>query len=265
MTLGIAAPRRFDLLLIDHLFIIRALILRTVRLRYIRSPAGFVLEFFRPLLSCVAHYFLFWAVNKPMPPGMKLEQFVWAPFIVWLTFNQTYRTVEILHASKPPPLPGVTAMHMRFAHAAWHIVSKGAFCYGSIAIMLLFGDAIPVPNIPLTIYILFVSATLGLGLGMIVEGASRVMPMMEPVFHVLSYVLFLSCGIYFSFAMSPIVVQHVLYWSPLLHLVEYERLAFYPGYPVHLLSLSYPTGWAIGLLLVGLLVNRRLRYTEEVR
>jgi capsular polysaccharide transport system permease protein len=263
MSFSITASKKSNSIdIVDHLLIIRALLLRTVHVRFVRSPAGFLLEFFRPTLSCVAHYFLFWAVNKPMPPGISLEQFVWAPFVVWLTFNQIYHTVEVLHSAKVPPIPGTTTMHMRFAHCVWHIVSKGAFCYGSVALMILFGDNIRVPDVPLTMLILMIAATMGLGLGMFVEGACRVMPILEPIFHILSYVLFLSSGIYFSLATSPIVAQHVLIYSPLLHLVEYERYAFFPGYPINLLSLSYPASWAAGLLLLGLLVNRRLRYTQ---
>ena len=244
--------------LTDHLMIIRALIFRMVRVKFMRAPAGFLLEFFQPTLSCVAHYFIFWAVSKGMPPGMSLEQFIWGAFTPWLTFSQTYHVLERLPGSKAPPIPGVTAMHARLVHVVWNIVSKGAFCYGSVAIMIVFGDNITFPNVPLTALILVLAATLGMGLGMSIEGICRVAPALDSIFHMLSYGLFITAGIYFSVSTSPLILMKFFVYNPLLHLVEYERYAFDPGYPVNLVSLTYPLAWAAGLLLSGLLINRRL-------
>jgi capsular polysaccharide transport system permease protein len=246
----------------DHLLIIRALILRNARVKFRRSPIGILLEFFLPTLSCVAHYLIFWATNRQMPPGTSLEQFIWAAFAVWLTFSHIYHTLEKQATAKAPPIPGITTMHVRFAHCAWNILFKAAFLYGSVALMIIFGDDIRFPNVPLTAFILSLSAILGAGLGMSIDGICRVQPIFEPIFHVLSYLLFITTGIYFSVPSMPQPLARFFLYNPLLHLVEYERHAFNPGYPVNLVSLSYPAAMAAGLLLFGLLLNRRLRYVR---
>jgi capsular polysaccharide transport system permease protein len=246
--------------LVDHLFIIRALTLRNVRAKFIRSPLGFFMEFFAPALSCAAHYLIFWAGNKAMPPGTSLEQFIWAAFAVWLTFSNIYHTVERQVASKAPPIPGVTSMHVRMSHVAWNLISKTLFLYGSVALMKLFGDNVNFPDVPLTALILGIATVMGVGLGLSIDGICRVAPIFEPIFHILSYVLFITTGIYFSASQMPVSFATVFLYNPLLHLVEYERYAFNSGYPINVVSLHYPASWAAGLLLFGLMMNRRLRY-----
>jgi len=248
--------------LIDHLFIIRALVLRNVRVKTRRSPIGLALEFFLPTLSCVAHYVIFWATKKQMPPGTSLEQFIWAAFAVWLTFSHIYHTLEKQVISKAPPIPGITTMHVRLAHCVWNVTSKALFLYVSVGLMMLFGDDIRLPNIPLTALILMLAAILGFGLGLTIDGICRIVPAFEPVFHVLSYVLFITTGIYFSAVNMPAVFTKIFLYNPLLHLVEYERHAFNAGYPINFVSLSYPVAVGAGLLLLGLLLNRHLRYVR---
>jgi len=248
------------MLLSDHLFIIRAIILRNLRLKHLNEPAGFFLEFLRPTITCIAHYFVFSAINKPMPAGISFEAFIWGGFTVWLTFIQIYMGLQILHWAKPPPFLGVSPMHMRLAICAWPVFVNLIFCYVSVAAMKIFGINIDFPNIPLTAFIFLLAAMMGLGLGLLVEGICRAAPIASPIFHLMPYILFMSAGIYFSIAIAPPVLQAIFVWSPVLQLVEYERYAFDPGYPINLVSLGYATICAAGMLFVGLALNRRLRY-----
>jgi ABC-type polysaccharide/polyol phosphate export permease len=244
--------------LIDHLLIIRALILRNIRQKYLQAPAGFFVEFLRPSISCVAHYYIFWAVNRNIPAGISLEQFVWAAFVVWYTFSQVYRDVQRARAF--PAFPGVSAMHVRLGYCTWEFMIEATFCYGSVALMMIFGDNIAFPNVPLTALILLLAAAQGLGLGMAVGTIARVAPLSRPLLEVLPWILFISSGIYYSVSTMPQVFARLVVYFPVLHLVEYERYAFEAGYPIAHVSLWYPTLWAAGLLLLGLALSRRLRY-----
>jgi ABC-type polysaccharide/polyol phosphate export permease len=256
-----SGPSRILTQLVDHILIIRALVLRNIKLRYLNRPAGFLLEFFRPGIACIAHYYLFWAINKPMPPGMSLEQYIWAAFTVWLTFIRIYGDLQQPGRVKIPPFPGVTRMHARLAICVWMVIVNATFCYGSVLLMKIFGDQIAFPNIPLTAVVLLLAAILGLGVGMIVEGICRAVPLLEPFFHLTPYLLFISSGIYMTVAMAPPFMANLLLYFPNIHLCDYERYAFNPGYPIYLDSLSYAATCAIGILTLGLLINRRLRYT----
>jgi capsular polysaccharide transport system permease protein len=247
--------------LIDHFLIVRALILLNLRSKHFANQAGILMEFLRPTVVCILHYVLFLVLNKTFPPGIKMEQVVWAAFTIWFTVSQIYMAL-LPHRRTAHTLrfPGVSAMHMRLALCAWPVILYATFCYGSVFVMIIFGDNIAVPNVPLTAFIMLLSAMLGFGWGLLGEGICRAVPALDPVFHVLPWLVFISCGIYFSIATTPQILASIFVYNPVLHLVEYERYAFEPGYPVTLVNLWYPAACAAGLLLVGLALNRRLRY-----
>jgi ABC-type polysaccharide/polyol phosphate export permease len=200
----------------------------------------------------------FWT-NKPMPAGIQVEQYVWAAFTVWFTFAQIMGSISASRGGSPIPFPGVSAMHMRLAICAWPVMINIIFTFGSVFLMILFGDNIPVPNIPLTAFILVVTATFALGLGLCFGAMGRAVPLIDPFLHMLPYFLFLGSGIYYSITNIPLAMANIFIWSPLLHLVEFERHAFDPGYPIGLVNLWYPFFCAVGVLVLGLALSKRIR------
>jgi ABC-type polysaccharide/polyol phosphate export permease len=249
--------------LVDHVLIIRAMLLHNLRIKYLNRPAGFLAEFLRPAFVCVLHYFTFWAVNKKMPPGVSLEQFIWGAFLVWFTFSQIYFVLERSHSARVPRFPGVSRMHMRLAICVWSVISNATFTYVSV-LLIIFRDNITFPDVPLTALILLITVTLAFGSALLSEAICRVVPFLEVVFHLFPWLIFLSSGIYFSIVYVPQKLAVVDIYNPVLHLVEYERYAFNPGYPIGLVSLWYPAACGISLLLLGLALNRRLRYRVAV-
>jgi ABC-type polysaccharide/polyol phosphate export permease len=224
--------------LTDHIFIIRALILRNIRLKYFRRPAGFFLEFLQPTLVCILHYFIFGLINKAMPPGVSLEQFIWGSFPIWFIFSHIYFVLEKARPSARPPFPGVTAMHMRLAICAWPVIANATFCFVSVFLMNVFGDHVPIPDVPLTALIMMITAMIAFGFGLTCEGITRVVPIIGPIIHFLPWLVFLTCGIYFSIVSLPPEMEFIGSYNPILNLIEYERHAFNPGYPVFLVTLS---------------------------
>jgi ABC-type polysaccharide/polyol phosphate export permease len=116
----------------------------------------------------------------------------------------------------------------------------------------------------LTAYLVLLTAMIGLGFGLLSEAICRVVPILQPFFHLFPWLIFLSSGIYFSIVNVPEQLAIVDVYNPVLHLVEYERYAFDPGYPIGLVSLWYPAACAAGLLLLGLAMNRHFRYKVAV-
>jgi ABC-type polysaccharide/polyol phosphate export permease len=256
-TRRVNSPR--PIYLVDHILIIRALILRTLRLKYMDRPAGFLLEFLRPTVIDVMHYFIFSALGKVMPGNISVEEFVWGGFAVWLTFSAIWMPVKGSKSAPIIPFPGVSAMHVRIAICAWPVIINTVFVYVSFSIMKLFGDNVSYPNMLVLGPVLMITAMLGMGLGLVMGALCRMTPLIEPFLHILPWFLLIGSGVYGSITSSPPFMQEVLVWSPPIHLVEYGRYAFDPGYPVYLVNLWYPTYWAIGLILLGLALAKRFR------
>lgn len=245
--------------LVDHILIIRALILRTLRLKYMGRPAGFLMEFLRPTVIDVLHYYIFSALGKPMPGGIPVEEFVWGGFAVWLTFTGIWMPIKNSKSAPTVPFPGVTAMHVRIAICIWPILINAVFVYASFFILKLFGDNVAYPNMLMFGLVLIITAMLGLGMGLVIGGICRITPLLDPFLHILPWFLLIGSGIYGSIMSSPSYMQEILVWSPPIHLVEYGRHAFDTGYPVVLVNLWYPALWAVGLILLGLAMAKRFR------
>jgi len=258
ISLGRGRPHR-PVYLADHVLIIRALILRSLRVKYSGKPMGFLLEFLRPIVVDVLHYYIFAALNKPMPANIPVEAFVWGGFAVWLTFTGIWMPIKNSKSAPTVPFPGVTAMHVRIAICIWPMLINAVFVYVSFFFMKLFGDNVSYPNMLMFGFILLITMALGLGMGLVMGAVCRITPLVDPFLHILPWLLLISSGVYGSITTMPPYMQRILVWGPVIHLTEYVRLAFDSGYPVTLVNLWYPSAWAIGLVLLGLVMAKRFR------
>lgn len=245
--------------LIDHLLIIRALILRTLKVKYKGRPFGVLAEFLRPTVINISHYYIFAALGKPMPGGIPVEEFVWGGFTVWLSFVGIWAPIKASKSTPVVPFPGVLAVHTRIAICIWPVLVNVLFLYISFSVLKLFGDQVSYPNMLLMGLVLLITVGLAAGMGLVLGAVCRIAPMIEPFLHILPWFLLMGSGIYGSITTSPQFLQRILVWSPPMHLTEYARHAFDPGYPVVLVNLWYPSLWAIGLLLLGLAMTKRFR------
>ena len=70
--------------------------------------------------------------------------------------------------------------------------------------------------------------------------------------------MFISSGVYDSLLTIPVPVAKYIQYNPLIDLAEYQRHAYYAGYPIFMVTLTYPAIWAAGLVFSGLAINRAL-------
>ena len=247
---------------IDHLFILRALILHSIRFKYRANPFGLVMEYFRLIVVIGAHYLLFWSRNKQMPADIPIETFVIAAFSVWYAFRDAYNGAE--RGWKSPGgttlVPGITEMHMRLAKGAWAFLSALFFSLIATVVLNLWGDPLDYPDVSLTTTVLLLASAMGFGFGLVVEALTHRWQFFDMVAHILIWLLFVTSGIYFSISDKQPIMATFFWYNPVLHLTEYQRHSFDPGYPIALVTLLYPAACAAALLLVGLALNRSLRY-----
>ena len=241
---------------VDHVLIIRALILRDLRLRHRGNSLGVLVELIRPAVVVFVHYWLFYLLRKPMPGQIPIETYVLAGFSVWFAFNGSW--LGAASGGKWPAgatsLPGITELHLRVAKAAWPLLLNLIFCFLALVPLKLVDRDLPLANVPETSLIFGIAGLSGFGLGLMLDRLAHRVPLVKTVEKLLTWALFVTSGLYFSIETTPPIVAGWFWYNPLLHLVEYERHAFDPGYPVALLDLSYPAVIMVGLLAAGLLV-----------
>jgi capsular polysaccharide transport system permease protein len=248
----------------QHLFIVRALILRYLHLRYHNSIFGPAMELVRPICIVAAHAVLFDLRGKGMPGNIPVTIFVLAGFSVWFGFHYTAKGAATGErwSRGVTFLPGVTPMHMRLAGAAWPLLSNLAFCLIAVVPLRLIGFDLPLPDLPSTVLIFALAGITGIGFGLLADIAGRISATLKVVHKLLVWSLFITSGLYFSMAHMhhmPPVVSNLVLWNPILHLITLERHAFYAGYPISFVDLHYPLTVAGILMLLGVLAARVVR------
>ncbi len=243
----------------DDLFIIRALILRNLRVQHAGNPLGLFVEFLRPVVVCIAHYFYFTFTLRPVP-GHQYAIFTVGGFSIYFAFVTAFSGT--FDGGKWPNgatrMPGITRMHLRVARVAWAFLLYIGFAFAVVVPLRMLGQDVQIPNIPLTLVDFALAAGLGFGYGLVTTGIGTMLPALVPFLKVTQWAVFITSGVYDSLVTMPYVMAIYIRYNPLIHLAEFQRHAYYPGYPIYLVSQTYPLCWAIGLILTGLLMNRAL-------
>ena len=246
---------------LDHACILRAIMLRGLALKHSGNPLWLPLELVRPTAVVVAHWVLFAVVHKPMPGQIPIPLFVLAGFSVWFAFN--YAAMGAANAVKFPTAtivwPGITPMHLRLARAGWPLLVNLCFCLLGILPFRLFRSDLAPPDLPLTVLVFAIAGAGGIGYGIITDRLAAVAPAVSVIEKLLTWALFVTSGLYFVVYNSGPLAGNLLLLNPLLHLIEFERHAFDPGYPLTLVSLWYPALVAACLLTLGAASTLSLR------
>ncbi len=157
-----------DLDFFDHLSIIRALILRNLRLKYRDNGLGFLLEFLRPTAVVVAHYYFFLVIKKHMPGDIPIAIFVIAGFPVWFAFNATAQGAMNGPNSRDLAARGYQSLRpCSWPATIWAWWIQLVFCLGAYSEPLRL--QLPLPNVEMTLLIFVLSGARGFGFGMLAE------------------------------------------------------------------------------------------------
>ena len=256
----LAAPRIYaPVTSFEQMLLMRALILRQLRLHYRETRFGFLLEYVRPTVVMGLHFLLFEALKKPMPAKIPVELFIIGSFATWFAAVHVMRSTS--HAPKDAAgIPGVSELHIALSRMAWEFMSMLSYSILCVVVLKLCGRPEPLPNLPkLTLY--FALATLlGLGIGLVLQSLARVFASIETVNKNLFWILYVTSGHYFSVSAGRHGLADLVLWNPLLHISELTRQALYPGYPTALVSVVYPVAVAAGLIITGLVLERCTRH-----
>ena len=243
----------------DDLYIIRALILRNLRVQHAKNPLGIFVEFLRPIAVCIVHYFYFTVTRRPVP-AHQYAAFTIGGFAIYFAFITAFSGT--FESAKWPDgatnIPGVTRMHVRLARVVWAYLLYVAFAVAIVVPVRLLGLTLNIPNIPLTLEMFGLATALGFGYGLVTSAIGIMFPALVPFLKVSQWAVFITSGVYDSLVTMPAVLAVYIWYNPIIHLAEMQRYAYSPGYPIYLVSLSYAMCWVVGLILLGLMMNRAL-------
>jgi capsular polysaccharide transport system permease protein len=257
------APRTALQIQID---VIAALLLREVQSRFGRSRVGFIWALLEPITHVALPVVLFGFIFNRTVPGVEYPVFLLYGLLPFLLFKNiclqtmdgvqanvgllSYRQVHLLDVFVARALSNVAIEMMLFS-----IVFAG--------LALLGYDVLPKEPVELFI-VLVVAVCMGLGMGMLLAALCGFVPDARSVIRVAFAPLYFMSGVMYPTSRFPREVVQWLSWNPLLHMVDYARVAALPHYrPIQTLEVLFPVAVAVVTLWIGLALYR-LRQLNRV-
>jgi ABC-type polysaccharide/polyol phosphate export permease len=241
----------------------RALILRIVKLQSHGNVTRAYTDSLSIYVVIVAHLWLYWATDRNMPAGISYLDFNVTAFTIWPIFARTHA------AMRQSTLPVNAALRIRWinmliADCTW-IVAKALVGMGAVYVTFMLFPAPYLtgihntgPNILLLMPLILLATLFGVGFGMVVQAAKTFWPLIEAVMEVVTWLMFVTSGIYEAYTMLPPQIAMIYRFNPMMTMVEWSRFALDPGYPVDNLNIAYPILVTVALITLGLAMRRRV-------
>lgn len=241
--------------------VMHAVMLRDMRTRFFNHGLGFIVVILWPLAHLAALLLFYTFLGRRAPYGDNLYLFFSTGLIPTLSFMYVSRFMAMsLNLNKPMlALPAVQPSDILFGRALLEILAACSMAFLTFG-LLIFLRANPIPgDIVAAVSALATTLLLAVGMGFVVGVLAQVFPAILRVYMVMTIpMIFLSGTIYVA-SVLPARIGYWLSWNPVLHGTEWMRTAYYPGYPTQILDTSYMIGCAMGLIFLGLLLERLLR------
>lgn len=231
--------------------------LREARTRYGRHQAGYLWALLEPIMHISFFYFIFKFKIPYVPLGSSIFIFLATGFGPYLGFQNVYNRTQGGYASNEALLafPIVNIMDVFFGRACLELATWCA------VILILFSGAIILCGFPMPNSILKMIAAIlclfciGFGMGVTLGILSQFFPSLSNILKFPFRLLYFASGVFFLPDVLPPSMRSVLVWNPILHAITLFREGYYRGYHSHILDTPYLVGWAIGGLLLALLVE----------
>ena len=245
----------------SYLSVIRALILRDIKARFMGSAWGYLISIGWPLSHIVALLIFHSAFGRMQPYGDSAAVWYSTGIVPFMAFSYTLRFVVLGLLQNAPLLcfPAVKVTDIIFARAIVEVLSI-AIVFTILVIFFELTGSRFIPQRPLlAFYALFLSFSLGLAFGIIFAGLAKISPAWNVISILFVMSLWTASGIFFVPVHFPSIIVDSLYLNPLMHVIDLFRSAYFDGFSEDRASWRYVVQWTLWSLFFALSVERILR------
>jgi len=255
-------PRRITLgqMLVAQWRVIFALILRDLKTRWGSTPA-YIITFLFPLVHIFTLVGIWVAVGRVAPYGE--SNVLWfavsmIPFIIF-SYVSRFLLIHVLHNRVLLSFPVIKITDIIFSGVLIEVFNATIVIAIVCFILWLLGVDFWPASIVEASKALAASVLLGLGLGIANALIGIILPMWVTGYFLTIMIIWITSGIMFLPNSLPDYLRDMLYYQPIVHLVEWMREAYYPGYNSIILDKTFVVGCALVFIACGFAIERFAR------
>lgn len=205
--------------------------------------------------------FIYRISGRTAPFGESLNVFFATGLIPTLAFMYVSRFMSISLIINKPMLsfPAVTVVDIMAGRALLEIIASYITLILLFIIIFSLGEN-PIPNdIQQAVYAYLATLLLAVGAGSLAGVIVMFIPFFATIYALMMILVYVGSGTLFLVSNLPDALSYPLSYNPVVHCVEWMRVAYYPSYSDRLLDKEYVIGFGSASLFLGLLMERLLR------
>ncbi|MGE6743751.1 ABC transporter permease [Allorhizobium pseudoryzae] len=241
--------------------VMKAVILRDMRTRFFNHGLGFLIVSLWPLGHMMIILMIFSVTGRRTPFGDSLVVFFATGLIPTLAFMYVSRFMSLSLLLNRPMLafPVVTVVDVMIARAFLEIIAA----FVTLIFVLIIIDAVGDDPFPVdfseAIEAYISTLLLSIGVGFLAGGICMFFPFFSTIYALTMMLVYVSSGTLFVISSLPDAISTALSYNPVVHAVEWMRVAYYPTYSTKILDKQYLIGFGLTSLFLGLLMERLFR------
>ena len=241
--------------------VVATLVLRETRATFGTSQIGYLWAIITPSISVGLLAFIFTLVGRQSPFGVSLALFFATGILTIELFNKLSTTLMASFQANKALLTYPLIKELDTLYARTLLIASTY----AVIMFLFFGSLYALgegqkPSQPhMLIQAFGATVLLGFSFGTLNAVLVALWDSWRHIEKVLTRPLLFISGVFYVPSRLPGEAQALLYWNPVIHLVEWMREGFYANYNSSLLDKSYPVLVALVLALAGLAGERFTR------
>lgn len=241
--------------------VMAAVMLRDMRTRFFNHGLGFLVVALWPLAHMLILIMIYTIANRTTPFGESIRVFFLTGLIPTLTFMYVSRFMSLSLVLNRPMLafPVVMVTDVMAARAVLEIVAAFLTLFFALSSLWLLGDDPWPRDVFQATYAYLATILLAVGVGVLAGVVVMFVSFFATIYALAMILIYISSGTMFVASQLPDAISGPLSWNPVVHAVEWMRIAYYDGYSDKLLSRSYLIGFGLTSLFLGLALERLLR------
>lgn len=238
--------------------VIIALMLRDVRTRFFGHGAGYLVAVFWPLAHIAILLVIFSGTGRVAPVGSSMTLYFaigLAPTMAFIYASRWIMLSTVMNRSLLS-FPVVKLSDILIARCLLEILSSCLMCAILFVVLFALGlDVTPASSSEVSKAI-GAALLLGAGVGFLNGLITVVFPLWVTGYSLVIILIYMLSGVLFVPDSLPEVAREIVAWNPVLHAVEWMRVAYYGAYTSRTLDKTYLLGFGFGSIFLSLVALR---------